>query len=67
MPARGLGPDEPLEEGMATTPGFWPGESRGQRSLGATVHGVAQIRTRLKRLCTHAPKSLYLFGVSVAH
>ena len=28
-----LGWEEPLEEGMATTPVFWPGESHGQRSL----------------------------------
>ena len=28
-----LGWEEPLEEGMATTPVFWPGESLGQRSL----------------------------------
>ena len=27
------------------TPGFLPGESHGQRSLGATVHGVAKIQT----------------------
>ena len=28
-----LGWEEPLEEGMATTPVFWAGESHGQRSL----------------------------------
>ena len=27
-----LGREDPLEEGMATTPGFLPGESGGQRS-----------------------------------
>ena len=33
---------------------FFPGESHGQRSLVATVHGVAKSRTRLKQLSTHA-------------
>ena len=28
-----LGQEDPLEEGMATTPVFLPGESHGQRSL----------------------------------
>ena len=37
-----LGQEDPLEEGMATTPVFLPGESHGQRSLGATVHGVTK-------------------------
>ena len=37
---------------MATHPGFLPGESQGQRSLG-TVHGVAESQTRLKQLSTH--------------
>ena len=27
------GSEDPLEEGMAPTPVFWPGESHGQRSL----------------------------------
>ena len=35
-------------------PVFLPGESHGQRSLGATVHRVAKSRTWLKWLCTHA-------------
>ena len=30
---RSLGQEDPLEEGMATTPVFLPGESHGQRSL----------------------------------
>ena len=30
---RSLGYEDPLEEGMATTPAFLPGESHGQRSL----------------------------------
>ena len=36
------------------TPAFLPGESHGQRSLGATVHGVSRSRTRLKRLSTQS-------------
>ena len=28
-----LGLEDPLEKGMAPTPGFWPGESHGQKSL----------------------------------
>ena len=40
---------------MATTPGFLPGESHGQRSLvGYTVHGVAKSQTRLKQFSIHA-------------
>ena len=42
--------EDPLEEGMATTPVFLPRESHGQRNLVAVVHGAAQSRTRLKRL-----------------
>ena len=30
---RSLGPGDPLEEGVAATPVFLPGESRGQRGL----------------------------------
>ena len=30
---RSLGQEDPLEEGMATTPVFLPGEFHGQRSL----------------------------------
>ena len=29
---------------MAPAPAFLPGESRGQRALGAAVHGVAKVR-----------------------
>ena len=32
MRVRSLGREGPLEEGMATTPAFLPGESHGQRS-----------------------------------
>ena len=41
------GSEDPLEEGMATTPVFLPGESHGQRSLAATVHGLTKSQTRL--------------------
>ena len=30
---RSLGPEDPLEKGMATPPVFLPGESHGQKSL----------------------------------
>ena len=33
MPVRSLGWEDPLEEGMAPTPIFLPGESHGQRGL----------------------------------
>ena len=48
------------------TPLFFPGESQGQGSLWAAVYGVAQSRTRLKRLSSssysrrHIPVSLTL-------
>ena len=37
-----LGREDPLEEGMATSPVFLPGESHGQREPGATVHRVTE-------------------------
>jgi len=40
-----LGQEDPLEEEMATTPVFLPGESHGQRSLEATVYRVAKVQT----------------------
>ena len=54
---RSLGWEDPLEEGMATTPGFLPGESHGQRSLAgysvgldmneATGHSTASLTCRI--------------------
>ena len=35
---RSLGQEDPLEKGLATAPGFLPGEFHGQRALRATVH-----------------------------
>ena len=32
----------PWRRAWQPAPVFWPGEPRGQRSLGATVHGVAE-------------------------
>ena len=47
----------PLEEEMATPPGFLPGESLGQRAWRATVLGVAQSGARLSTHCfLHRPK-----------
>ena len=39
---RSLGQEDPLEKEMAPTLVFLPGKSQGQRSLGATVHGVTK-------------------------
>ena len=43
-----------LEGNDKPTPVFLPGESCGQRSLMAAVHGVPQSQTRMKRLSMHA-------------
>ena len=48
---RSLGREGPLQ--WQPTPVFLPEEPHGQRGLGSTVPGVAQSRTRLKRLSTH--------------
>ena len=40
-----LGRENPLEEDMAATPDFLPGESHGQRSLALQVHVVAESDT----------------------
>ena len=51
MWARSLGRKDPLERGVASTPGFLSGESRGQRSLeGYIVHGIEESWTRLELL-----------------
>ena len=39
--------EDPLEDEMAPTPVFLPGKFHGQKSLVATVHGVAKSQTRL--------------------
>ena len=36
------GLEDSLEKEMATTPVFLPGKSHGQKSLAATVHGLAK-------------------------
>ena len=38
-----LGWEDPLEKEVATTPVSLPGESHGQRSLAAIVHGVTRV------------------------
>ena len=38
-----LSQEDPLAKGMAAHAVFLPGESHGQRSLAATVHGVARV------------------------
>ena len=48
----------PLEEGMATNSSIPPWRiPMDRRAWKATVHGVTQSRTRLKRLSTHARRS----------
>ena len=44
----------PWRRAWQPAPVFLTGESHGQRSLAATVHGVAKSRTQLKRLSTRA-------------
>ena len=44
---RSLGWEDPWRRKWQPMPVLLPGEFRGQRSLGATVHGVPQSRTRL--------------------
>ena len=44
----------PWRRAWQPTPVFLPGESHGQRSLGATIHRIAKSQTQLKRLSTHA-------------
>ena len=51
-----LGREDPLEEGMATSPVFLPGESHGQREPGALQSTGSQSQIRLKQLSTHARK-----------
>ena len=54
MQIRSLGWEDPLEEGMATTPIFLPGESHGQRSLvGCSPQGHKESDTT-ERLSTHS-------------
>ena len=45
MQVRSLGGEVPLEEDMATTAVFLPGKFHGQRSLPATVCGLAKSQT----------------------
>ena len=52
-----------LEKGMATHTVFLPGESHGQRSLAATVHGVAESDTTEKP--THLDCAMRLAGLGV--
>ena len=63
MLVQSLGWEDSLEEGMATHSSILPGESHGQRSLGAvaggvvrewaTAHSVAESQAQLKRLSMH--------------
>ena len=46
MLVRSLGQEDSLEKEMATHSSILAGKSHGQRSLWATVHGVAEIRLK---------------------
>ena len=43
-----LGPEDPLEKGMATPPVFLPGKSHGQRSLAGYIPRGPKRETRLR-------------------
>ena len=47
-----LGGEDPLEEGMATTPVVLPGESQGERNLGGYGSQGCKSQIQLKRLST---------------
>ena len=53
MKVQSLGQEDPLEEEMAPTPVFLPGESHGQRACGAAVHGGHKESDMTERLSTH--------------
>jgi len=50
-----LGQEEPLEREWQPPPVFLPGESCGQKSLAAIVHGVSKSQTRLRSKHFHFP------------
>ena len=50
MQVQSLGWEDFLEEEMAHTPVFLPGDSHGQQACRATFHRVAKSQTRLKQL-----------------
>ena len=66
MQVRSLGREDPLEESMATTPVFLPGESHGQRSLvghSPRGHKESDMTERLsahRHKHTHTPLHIYL-------
>ena len=45
------------------TPVFLPGESQGRGAWGAAVYGIAQSRTRLKRLSSSSSSSIDLLSI----
>ena len=56
MGVRSRGQEDPLEEEMAHTPVFLPGESQGQRAWRAIAHGVTKSQTRLSsHSCNRTP------------
>ena len=71
MWVRSLDWKDPLEEGPALTPVFFPGESQGQRNLAGYSHRAAKSQTFLSNLAKHKAqyrtlmKLLAFFTVSV--
>ena len=55
---RTLGWEDPLEEGMATTPVFWPGEPHGQTSLEDCRQWGHKASDTPERLSTAAEKRI---------
>ena len=53
------------EKAMAPTPVLLPGESQGQGAWWAAVYGVAQSRTRLKRLSSSSSSKAKVVGGSL--
>ena len=59
-----LGWEGPLEEGMAPTPVFLPGESHGQRSLAGYSPRVVKSQARLSTDAGYSPRGRKESGVT---
>ena len=59
-----LGREDPLEEEMATTPVFLPGESHGQRSLVGYIPWGPKESDTTECLSPHAPERMKWLGQS---
>ena len=52
MQVQSLGQEDPLQKNWQPAPVFLPGKFHGQRSLGATVHGVSKELGTTEKLST---------------